>query len=204
MQFHVSKRLLFTAVIFCAPAFSQLFSIGVKGGVPLTDAYSGQSSGSFSTVPYDNRYIIGPTAEIHLPLHFAFEVDALYRRNGVDYGGPGIAGAVAPFNIRTAVNDWQFPFLGKYELHFGPLRPFVDAGVVFRHISTSGSANRFVPTNPNTAGFAVGGGVALKLLFIRLSPEIRYSHWPTALFNDGSGLIHSNSNQADFLVGFTF
>ena len=31
--------------------------------------------------------------------------------------------------------------------------------------------------NRNTAGFAIGGGIALKVAHFRLSPEIRYTRW---------------------------
>lgn len=96
----------------------------------------------------------------------------------------------------NAVNDWQFPFLGKYEFHGGPIRPFVDAGFTFRHVSDA--------TNPSTGGVTVGGGITVKLLSLRLSPEIRDTHWPTPAFDLGSGVLKSTSNQVDFLVGFSF
>ena len=46
-------------------AFAQPFSAGVKAGVPLTEFLSTVNNVS-STVP--NRYIIGGTVELHLPL----------------------------------------------------------------------------------------------------------------------------------------
>ncbi len=167
----------------------------------MTNAYS--TGGVTLAVPYDRRYIIGPTAEIHLPLHLSFEVDALYRRNGFDYTFRSFGGIVPGSTVRATIDDWQIPFLAKYEMGFGPLRPFVDAGVVYRHVTNV--KYDFISTNPNTTGFTVGGGVTLKLLMIRLSPEIRYSHWPTRpILDHVSGLVVSASNQADFLLGLTF
>jgi len=148
-------------------------------------------------------YLIGGTAEIHFPLHISFELDALYRRNG--------ASAIGDVYGRSAINDWQFPFLGKYEFKGGLIRPFVDAGLVYRHLSGSAlflnvfsyGSNTLVATSPNLAGFAAGGGVTLKVWKIRVSPEIRYTHWFDA---SGSSLIAAtvNGNQADFLVGISY
>jgi opacity protein-like surface antigen len=193
LKFGLCPALLLLVVL---PASSQIFSVGVKGGIPITDAFSTRASSSAIGFSYDRRYIVGPTAEIHLPFHLSFEVDALYRRNGFQSNGQF-------FSIRTGVNDWQFPLLGKYELGFGPFKPFVDAGVVYRHVTASNSALRI--DNPNSAGFTAGGGITLKLLFLRLSPEIRYSYWPSPPYNNsGSQVVWSSQNQADFLVGLTF
>lgn len=179
------------------PASSQIFSVGVKGGIPITDAFSpGQGGDGATASSIDRRYIVGPTAEVHLPFHLSFEVDALYRRNGFRYEG-------LFFDIRTGVNDWQFPLLGKYELGFGPFKPFVDAGVAYRHVTASNSTPPI--NNPNSAGFTAGGGITLKLLFLRLSPEIRYSYWPSPPYDpDRSQAVRSSHNQADFLLGLTF
>lgn len=56
-----------------------------QGGVPLTDFFTTEVPGSHTNT---NRYIIGPTAELHLPLGFGVEVDALYRHMGYVGGSP--------------------------------------------------------------------------------------------------------------------
>ncbi|MFL6448843.1 MAG: hypothetical protein ACJ746_14320 [Bryobacteraceae bacterium] len=141
------------------------------------------------------RYIVGPTAEVHLPLGLSVEVDALYR--SLNYTGSSI-------NLGSFSNDgsdWQFPLLAKYQFREGVIvHPFVDAGVTLRHVSFSNLSLG----NPDTAGVSVGAGLAFKLLFLRLSPEFRYTHFPTEVFGSNSNLIHSTSNQVDFLVGLTF
>jgi hypothetical protein len=202
--------LRFTPFLFlwtALPASGQFLSLGVKAGVPLTSALSTGQTGSAGAVSYDRPYIVGPTAELHLPFHLSFEVDALYRRNGFTYYSSG-SGIGTPFPLpasanRTTINDWQFPLLGKYEKSMGPLRPFVDAGIVYRHLST-GNVVLFAPGNPNTTGFAVGGGVSLNLVLIRLTPELRYTHWFTPPFPNGELVVGSTTNQADFLVGVSF
>ena len=210
------QRLLLHRVNFpCAllllaalPASGQVFSFGLKAGVPLTTAYSTEGFGNVQAVPYDRPYIVGPTAEIHLPFHLSFEVDALYRRNGFTTYFDGFAfgtpSYIPPSVNRTTINDWQFPFLGKYERKFGPIRPFVDAGVVYRHLSATSTVAPAPPENPNTTGFAIGGGATLNLLLIRLSPEIRYTHWFTQPFNNSGFIVQSTTNQADFLLGISF
>ena len=185
------------------PALAQSFSVGVKAGVPITDAYSATAFSNGNSGTYDGRYLIGPTAEIHFPLNLSLEVDALYRRNGVT--------AIGEVNGKSTVNDWQFPFLGKYELKRGVIRPFVDAGLVYRHLSGTAlfsfsyppSSSTVLSSSPNLAGFAGGGGITLKILKFRLSPEVRYTHWLNA---SGASLTAAsvNSNQAELLVGFTF
>lgn len=177
---------LFLLLFAAVPAHSQLLSFGLKAGVPLTSAYSALTS-------YDRPYIIGPTAELHLPFRLSFEVDALYRRNGYESFGNFSS-------FRTELNDWQIPFLGKYELKGGFFRPYIDAGVTYRHVSAASGPS---PNNADTSGFTLGGGLTFKLLFLRLSPEIRYTHWGTGPYTGFPG-VQSNGNQADFLVGFTF
>ncbi len=195
----LSRIFLGAAALFAMavrPGYSQLLSVGVKAGVPLTSAYSAAFDGQATGTAYDRLYVIGPTVELHLPFHLSVEADALYRRSGFAF--TGLASAT-----RASVNDWQIPILAKYELHFGPIRPFADGGVVARHVTASSAVG---PDNPNSVGVALGAGVTLKLLHFRLSPEIRYTHWPSPPYSSApfNGYVLSTSNQADFLVGFTF
>ena len=55
-----------------------------------------------------------------------------------------------------------------------------------------------------TRGFVFGGGLDVKLLLIHIAPEVRFTRWGDKHFLDVNGLLHSNLNQAEFLVGFTF
>ena len=210
-------RLVSLLALLSTSGFGQFISVGVKGGVPLTDAYSTVSSGLLSATAYNRRYVVGPTAELHLPFHLSFEVDALYRRNGFDYSAPP-SQFFTGFSSRTKVNDWEIPLLGKYTLGAGPFRPFLDAGLTYRHVSIadfigiSGATKAttpFVPLdNPSIAGFTLGGGLTLKLLLIRVSPEIRYTHWGSQAFQGltrtSTTPLSSTTDQADFLVGLTF
>jgi len=50
----------------------------------------------------------------------------------------------------------------------------------------------------------MGVGLDIKALLIHVSPEVRYTRWGAQHFVDPNGLLHSNLNQAEFLVGITF
>jgi hypothetical protein len=53
-------------------------------------------------------------------------------------------------------------------------------------------------------GFVVGAGVDIHAIFLHISPEIRFTRWNSAQISDSAGLLHSNQNQGEFLVGITF
>src|SRR5450759_4324649 len=50
-----------------ASAFSQPFSFGVKGGVPMTDFVSAVRAQNINASTTTNRYIVGLTGEARLP-----------------------------------------------------------------------------------------------------------------------------------------
>jgi len=216
-------RPLLLLLLGAAPAFSQLVSFGVKGGVPLTDfvnAASGTNTAGFiDFATHTNRYIIGATGELHLPFGLGVEVDVLYRH--FNYQESSNAVDVVSTSSTTG-NAWEFPLLGKYR--FGKtklLHPYVDAGVSFDTlqglsqtvkstlISTGviTSKSNGTPSqlqNSTTRGYVFGGGLDFKFLLVHIQPEIRYTRWGAKHFIDPSGLLHSSENQGEFLLGITF
>jgi len=201
------KTAIFSTLFICAvaPGYPQLVSFGVKAGVPLNDALHGSSNGAAFPLSLDTgRWLVGPTVELHLPFRLSFEVDGLYRRDKFQLqtsqsAPPGEWFSRVPVSVinHYSLNDWQFPFLAKYEIRSGALRPFVDAGVTYRHLS----GEPYIEDR-NQAGFTVGGGVTLKLSFLRLSPEIRYTRWSSREVDDF--YVSTTQNQTDLMVGFTF
>jgi opacity protein-like surface antigen len=217
-------RPLLLLLLGATPAFSQLVSFGIKGGVPLTDfvdAASGTNAAGFiDFATHTNRYIIGATGELHLPFGFSAEVDVLYRH--VNYQETSQAVDVLT-NSSTAGNAWEFPILGKYRfLRTKLMRPYVDAGVSFDTLqglsqtvtntliagsnstTTTSSGSPIQLQNSTTRGYVFGGGIDIKFLVIHIQPEIRYTRWGAEHFFDPSGLLHSSENQGEFLVGITF
>jgi len=199
------KALLF--LFICAPAYSQTFGFGVRGGVPLTDFASTVQSQNFTFNTKTDRYIIGPTADLQLPFGLGVEVDALYRH--MSYTGSGVAGSIIGSGLNSG--EWEFPVLGKYRFPGKVARPFIDAGVSFdrlmgltQSVSATASAGSPKIVNKNsTTGFVVGAGLDLHFV-IHITPEIRFTRWGSQQFVDPTGLLHSNQNQAELIVGLTF
>jgi hypothetical protein len=192
-------------------------SFGLRGGVPLTDFFEDVNSGNFILTSATNRYILGPTVELHLPGGFGFEADALYRR--LNYNSSFSLVDVLS-NNRTTGNAWEFPLLAKYRLPAPIIKPFVKAGIAFDTLSgvkqtvvntilpnrqtTSSTSNPSELNNSTTEGFVIGFGADIKAIVLHVSPEFRYTRWGSPHFKVPNGSTLSNQNQAEFLVGFTF
>jgi opacity protein-like surface antigen len=205
------------ALLLCAAgvaAVAQPVSVGVKFGVPVTDALETFQGNQAAYVSNTHRYLVGPTVQFNLPFRFSIEVDALYRRLGYEYDQ--FAGTGSPTTTRTVANSWEFPVLGKYAIWGGAVRPFVDAGANFRHISgvdqvrtTLSAVNVDVTpvefNKDSDIGLVFGGGVEFKLGHVRITPEFRYTRWGSENFRDPvASLLRTNKNQGDFILGLTF
>jgi len=200
-------RLLCGFILFTAVSFSQPFGFGIKAGVPLTDFLDAASNQQFSFNTTTNRYVIGPMAELRLPFGLGVEVNALYRHYG--YAGANTV------NTATSVGAWEFPLVGKYRFKGSLIHPYLEAGVAWDKLSgltqtVSSTVASLAGTTSNplelqhnvTTGFVFGGGLEVKLLMLRIAPGIRFTRWGDKHFLDPNGLLHSNLNQAEFLVGF--
>jgi hypothetical protein len=206
------RILLLLGLVSCALS-AQRVSIGVKAGIPITDILN-TADGPFSSsyVVNNHPYLVGGTIQLNLPARFSIEVDGLYRRLGYRHDFlPGAPPSPVPFASRTTANSWEFPVLGKLAILPGPIRPFVDAGANFRRVTGAEQIGGLGPGVPGelaedfTAGFTFGGGIELKLGRVRITPELRYTHWGTESFRDSvNSILHTNLNQGDFVLGLTF
>src|SRR5438105_4608052 len=165
--------------------FGQSLSIGVKGGVRATDDFQ------YAATSESKRYVVGPTVEVALPLGFAIELEALYRRQGYRTGN---STPLYSSSIREADNLWEFPVLARYRILLPRIRPFAEVGWAPRimhgysdtsssYLSqlnppayTSGSGRTHVDW-PTTHGAVLGGGVQFGGGRLQFAPEIRYTHW---------------------------
>ncbi len=175
-------------------------SPGVIGGVGLTDAFSNSSiigvdtnSQTFSDA---KDYIFGPSLQVNLPFGLAVEGDALYRPLSFATKNTVLSSVISS---STRISSWEFPVLAKYRLPIPLAKPFIEAGPSFRTAGHMGG-------NLSNAGFTVGGGIELHAILVRISPQLRYTHWsadsaPATGVSPGGS---SNQNQAEFLVGFSF
>jgi opacity protein-like surface antigen len=205
-------RPLILLLLGAVSAWAQLFSYGVRAGVPLNNFLDAARSQQFAFNSTTNRYIVGPTAELHLPFGLGVEFDILYRR--FNYNGSGTLAGVVTSNSATG-NAWEFPLLAKYRFPTKMVHPYVDAGVAWDTLSglkqaitrNSVTTSTSSPAELNTTatrGFVMGAGLSVKVLVIHVSPEIRFTRWGAQHFIDPNGLLHSNVNQGEFLVGITF
>ncbi len=197
------------ALLFvCAlTSLAQPIGVGVKIGVPFNGTF--KDIGNFNSDT--KRYIVGPSLELRLPAGLAIEGSALYNR--VNLSGPLAAtGSVIGGLVDT--DSWEFPVLlkkkfGGTNAGVAAIRPFVGAGASFRYLSGLGDLPNYITgrgaVDKNNTGFVVGGGVEFRALFLKISPEIRYTRWGSESFISGFGNIWKfNQNQGQFLVGISF
>jgi opacity protein-like surface antigen len=203
------NRLFLTALIsavFAASASAEALSIGLIGGAPFTDVVNATNQNNFAFVSKSTNFTIGPALQVNLPLSLRIEFDALYR----PYSFTGTSTAPASPNISVAPVDvsgsqWRFPVLAAYRFKAPLLKPFVEGGVSFDHLSNLSSAVSRITSGAGTliqqthAGVVLGAGVDVKVPLIRISGELRYTHQGSADFQ-----AISNLNQAEILVGVHF
>lgn len=174
-----------SAAVFGPVAAAQPFGLGVKLGSTLTNSLSAAES---ETVPNSATLIAGVYAEVHLPLGFSIEGDALYY--------PSIYSAAA-----GGGSLWQFPILAKLKFLKGPVRPYIEGGPAYSHLADVKTLPDLL--NSSNFGITLGAGVEFKIFALRLSPEIRYNGVVFKNLETPQG-FQSNRNQAVFLVGIGF
>jgi hypothetical protein len=159
-------RLILILFAGCVPLSAQSFGVGLRGGVPLSDAFK------LRGLPDSSQgFTFGPTAELRLPLGLSVGAEALYKRSS------------------QGESAWEFPILGRLRAPGGLLRPFVEAGPTFQRVSL---------ISQSRAGFALGGGLEIKLPIVRIQPGLRYSRFGS------QGAALPSANAVDFLVGISF
>ncbi len=233
----IKKFLLGTVLLSQAFVFAQdagPITLGLKGGVPVTNMFTSSNTSSFGSSLGGNgtssfgssqavgsnysshtpRYIMGVSGEFHIPYNLRMEVDALYKRGGYDSNNPFGGGVVYR---PTSFNWWEFPVLLKKNLSAGHFRPFIDVGASLRHISTitqtSIAASQPYPLindnagelhNRNSYGGVAGIGMTFKKGPFELTPEARYTRWSNQAFVSGNGGLRTNLDQGDVLLGISF
>ncbi len=174
-------RTILALLVLCTGVYAQPLTVGLKLGVPATDAFKVIQTQSPAS---SQHFTWGPYLEVKLPGGNSVEIDALRRT--YDYGAAGSGG------------NWEFPVVIKHRLTSGTVRPYFEGGAAFSRLSDIGISALQHRTN---YGLVVGGGVEFNLLLIKVSPEIRYTGWAMRNF-DGS--LRSNRNQVAVLMGFNF
>jgi hypothetical protein len=208
---------IFLFIASVAPrASAQAVSVGVLGGVPLSN-----TSGGHDESP---RYQVGASVEVSLPAGFALEADALYRRLGTSTGYSILSGTNLLLPPGTPVllnlanrqrgNAWSFPLLGKYHFHTrtSSWQPFVGTGFAFRTTDRHDSgtqiyvdANNVLQTSSFKhdyrsaleVGAVVAAGMRLKAGHFSVLPQVRYTRW-------GGSDNFASRNETALMLGVSF
>jgi len=168
------------------------------------------------------RYTIGPVVDIGLPLGFGIEVGALYKRfdqksrmitiTGFANAGEESFPIQQNADISAVGHSWEVPVALQYRFFKSAIRPYVEGGVSFNHLSNVYNFQNvsyflppqlpvtFAPTRGSfdRVGVLFGLGVDFKLHVIHVTPGFRYTH-----YNETRYWLPA-ANSVDFLVGFTF
>jgi hypothetical protein len=175
--------------------FGKHFLVGVVAGTTLSNDVQQRTEGPSGTTNFINTAtplksaIVGPMIGVKLPLHLSIEADVLYD----------------PLNVQTAISmngvqrrpysttspTWELPILAKYKFSAWPVKPLIEAGPAFR-LATGPLSNH---------GVTAGMGVEIAARFLKISPEVRYTHWASETM---LGITQTSPNQAELLVGFYF
>src|ERR1700734_1515378 len=133
------------AILFamCAiPASAEsVFSAGVIGGAPFTDVVSATNQNNLAFISTSTNFTVGPSFQVNLPLSLRIEVDALYRPYSFTASStvsPPFATSIAP--IYVSGSQWAFPVLAQYRFSVPVVKPFVEVGVSFDHLSNLSTA----------------------------------------------------------------
>jgi hypothetical protein len=182
------RKILVCGVFALSAASAQNIGYGVRGGVPLTDFIQADSKTGAITnvVTGKGNVLIGPMFEVRLPFGLGIEANALYRR----WNATGVTST-------GSASTWEFPLYGKVRLPGLIARPYAGGGMNFQRLGDLAKFIQGGATESSRRGFLGAGGVEVKVPFVRISPEVRFTRW------NASGPIRS-TNQVDFLVGLSF
>jgi hypothetical protein len=192
------RKLILLNLLTVAAASAQSLSVGVIGGAPFTDVVKTGNIQNVGSISKSNNFTIGPSLRIGLPGSLRLEVDALYRpysgslslyKSALDFSG----------------QQWRFPALLQYRFGTPVVKPFVEGGLSFNHLSGLSNAAKSITSGPgqllhqSDAGIVLGAGVDVKIPLFRISGELRYTRRTVSNFAN-----ISNLNQAEVLFGIHF
>ena len=191
-------RAVVVFLLVSTAASAQHIHFGVKGGVPLDDAYAVVSAGAGNFVRESARFDIGPMLDITLPAGLGVEFDILYKRRTLD---------VSSIAQSSSGRIWEFPLVGKYRFVKGPITPYAGAGIAFRSLGEFKELATGNTRGSSNTGVVLEGGVEAKFI-LRFSAELRYTRWTGQSLSDlahsPGSVLQTTQNQAEFLVGITF
>jgi opacity protein-like surface antigen len=158
----------------------------LKVGSTLTNAVTSVETAS---LPNRHTLLIGPYLEMRLPLGLSIEADALYY--------PGLF-----TNANGGGSLWQFPVLLKFGIPLGPIKPYIEGGPAYSHLSDVKTVLDILHTNHY--GITLGAGIEIKIKAFRISPEVRYNGVVWDSVKSPDGLFTAKHDQAVIQLGIGF
>ncbi|MEP6717463.1 MAG: outer membrane beta-barrel protein [Terriglobia bacterium] len=193
------RKFILVSLLSVVAASAQSVSIGVVGGAPFTDVVNGNTVNGLQSIAKSTNFTIGPSLQIGLPLSLRLEIDALYRP--ASFSLTGRTSTAADYSA----NQFRFPVLLQYRFSAPLIKPFVEGGFSYDHLSGLSSAFKSLTSGPgqllnqSNASIVLGAGADVKIPLFRLSGELRYTRQTVSNFAN-----ISNLNQAEVLVGIHF
>src|SRR5262249_35752204 len=206
-------------------SFAQPVSFGIKAGVPLTGLLPSATFyyGSPLQTQTQQQYAIGPVMEIRLPRQFGLEIGVTYKRikqefpvvtltgftiicpDPPDCENGGTQRTFQSQNVSKSARSLDVPVALRYHFSLPSIRPYVEGGYSYNHISRILTPDFPVynPYNPrvpqiiedptlttlNRIGILFGSGVEFKLPLIDVAPGIRYVHYEKGRPNSAHFLV---------------
>jgi hypothetical protein len=220
------QKLVFLFVTTAGPLIPQYVSVGVKGGVPLTNFINTRDAGSSSPMfsSKSNRYTVGPAVEVILQRRLSVEFNALYKHIHFSHHFLSLSASGTDLDIsgKTTAGRWEFPVMLKYKPSAGL---FLSAGGTIAGLTDPSTrenscarglfdldwtcrelqhSNAFALESQSSAGVVIGGGGEIKISHMRIVPEFRYTNWNRENLRGEVYGLGSNRNQAELLVGIMF
>lgn len=190
------------------PKGTLVFRFGVKAGLHATRFNFG--SESVSPINHKMNYHFGVALNLQNRSRFSTQIELNYVSFKNDFEqaiiNPGIITSAKTVTLALDYKQLQVPFLFRYQLTKGPVRPFVNAGPCagfnFNNASTLKSEYVYLPGGQTdayrlperiSAGYVAGAGLLFKIPTGQLlSLEARFDH----LYD---GLRKTYSTENDFL-----
>jgi opacity protein-like surface antigen len=208
-------RFAFLCICLSGVAFAQVgFGAGLKGGF-ASPGWFQDTSGHYTNTDRSSGFTGGPYVEARFG-PFSVDVEALYRKIGVDIGGGYVT---YWYDEQERGSMWRVPMLAKMRLpQVREFRPFVEAGPSFMRmkahvtgmagiedvnengqpITVSTTVDDYV--SHTSSGFTFGAGLERRIMPLRVTFEGRMTRWREG---DIPGALNQ-PNQFEFLFGIGF
>jgi hypothetical protein len=199
---------------------------------------------AFGSQAQTQHYAIGPAVDIRLPGQYVLDVGVMYKSiqqqasdvTLIDFSCrvPGTPltdcedtqTTFQTQGVSKVGRSWEFPVAIQYHFSSPSLRPYVEGGFSYNHLTGIFVNPVGVPYDPqrplpqhvvganpstiNRSGFLLGAGVEIKLPRIRVTPGVRYARYDSVESTLTASSVPGSANQTpvesrnavDFMVGF--